>query len=114
MITGYQGNFSPNVTATIPINTQLSSEIKLGGFVLSGIFLPSALTGTSITFQAATASGGTYVDVYNSSGQLSYTVAASRYVAIDPKDFQGIAFLKIKSGSSETAARTLICSLKGL
>jgi hypothetical protein len=91
-----------------------SAEIITNGMSLCGLLLPAALTGTAITFEASDVSGGTYLPVYNSTGQVSYTVAANRYVAIDPKDFQGIQFLKIKSGSAEGAARTIICSLKGI
>lgn len=114
MITGYQGQLNPSVSAVIANGAQLSGAIPTGGFALEGIFVPSSFTGVALTFQASTTLGGTYVDVYNSAGQVSYTAAPSRYIAIDAKDFQGIAFLKIKSGSAEGAARTLICSLKGL
>lgn len=114
MITGYQGYLNPDLSVTIDISTQLSSEIVTGGFQLCGFILPAAFTGTAITFQVSNTSGGTYVDLYNSAGQVSYTVAPSRYVAVDPKDFQGVKYLKLKSGSSEAAARTIICSMKGI
>lgn len=91
-----------------------SGAISTAGLSLVGIKLPAAFTGTTLTFTACDTLGGTYVPVYNSAGVVSYTVAASRYVAIDPKDFQGISFLKIVSGSAEGAARTLVCSLKGI
>lgn len=86
----------------------------ISGFSLVGISLPAALTGTALTFTVCNTLAGTYVPLYNAAGVVSYTVAASRYVAIDPKDFQGVAYLKIVSGSAEGAARTLICSLKGI
>jgi hypothetical protein len=93
---------------------QESAAIQTHGLSLCGIQLPAAFTGTAVTFEACDTVGGTYLPVYNAGGQVSYTVAASRYIAIDPKDFYGIQFLKIKSGSAEAAARTLICSLKGI
>jgi hypothetical protein len=114
MITGYQGFFNSAQNVTIANGAQLSSEINTGGMALVGLYLPAALTGTAITFQASSTSGGTYLDVYNSAGQVSYTVAPSRYIAIDPKDFQGMIYLKLKSGSAEGAARTITVSLKGL
>lgn len=114
MITGYQGYLNPGQSVSIANGLQLSGVITTGGFALAGIYMPAAFTGTALTFQACSTVNGTYLDVYNSAGQVSYTVSTSRYIAIDPKDFQGIAFLKIKSGSAEGGARTLICSLKGL
>jgi hypothetical protein len=114
-VSGYQGLSNPGVAAVIPISTALSAAIPTGGMSLVGIFLPAALTGTTISFQACDTLAGTYVDVKSSTSGtlLSYTVAAGTYCAIDPKDFHGIQFLKIKSGSTELAARTLICTLKG-
>lgn len=111
--TGYQGNFNPNGTATIAISTQQSSTVNCAGFVLCGILLPATFTGTALTFYACNTSSGTFQQIYNSSGPVSYTVAGGQYIAIDPKDFQGVNFLQIKSGSSEAAARTLVLSLKG-
>ena len=91
-----------------------SAVITTEGLSLCGILFPAAFTGTTVTFLACDTLGGTYVPVYNSAGAVSYTVAQGRYVAIDPKDFYGIQFLKIVSGSSEAAGRTIICSLKGI
>lgn len=113
MITGYQGNFNPGLVATIPISTQISNPIPLSGFALCGIIMPAAFTGTSITFTACNTISGTYLPVFNASGAVTYTVAANQYQAIDPKDFQGIQFLIIKSNSSEAAARSLALSLRG-
>jgi|WetSurMetagenome_2_1015567.scaffolds.fasta_scaffold219111_1 hypothetical protein len=113
MISGYQGILN-TVSASIANGGTESSALNLKGFSLAGIFMPAAFTGTAISFKASTAIDGTFEPVYNSSGAVSYTVAASRYVAIDPKDFQGIQFLKVVSGSAEGAARTLTLSLKGL
>lgn len=114
MISGYQGQFNPSLSVTIANGQTASSAISGGGMVLCGINIPAAFTGTTITFTVSSSLAGTYNPLYNSSGQVSYTVAPSRYVAIVPQDFAGVAFFKIVSGSSEGAARTLICSMKGL
>lgn len=90
-----------------------SEVIKTEGLSLCGIYFPAAFSGTAVTFLACDTEGGTYLPVYVAAGALSYTVAQGHYVAIDPKDFQGINFLKIKSGSTEGAARTLTCMMKG-
>lgn len=113
-LSGYQGNFAPGASASIANGLQNSSVIATGGMALTGIFLPAAFTGTALTFLACALVGGTYVPVCKSDGSpLSYTVAQGTYVAIDPRDFQGIPFLKIVSGSAEGGARTLTCTLKG-
>lgn len=96
------------------MSTAESAAIAMNGFDLVGIEFPTTFTGTTVTFEMSSAIDGTYVPVYNSSGQVSYTIAQARYYAIDPKDLQGVQFLKIKSGSTEGAARTLLLSLKGL
>lgn len=111
---GYQGEFIVSST-TIPISTTETAAIPLNGFNLVGIYFPAAFTGTAITFEACDTLAGTYLVVKSttSGSSLSYTVAQGTYAAIDPKDFYGINFLKIKSGSTEIAARTLVISLKG-
>lgn len=111
---GYQGNFNPNLSSVIAISTQISTVIECGGLVLCGILLPAAFTGTALTFQASV-DGTNFFPVHSTTSgtSLSYTVAQGQYCAIDPKDFYGINYLIIKSGSSEVAARTLIVSLKG-
>lgn len=114
MISGYQGQLNPNLSVTIANGQTVSALITTGGFSLCGILLPAAFTGTTLTFLVCNTAGGTFQPLYNSAGAVSYTVAASRYIAIDPKDFAGVAFLKIVSGSAEGALRTLVCSMKGL
>ena len=112
-VTGYQGNFNANYQAVIAASGTTTGAIACAGFVLCGILVPAAFTGTALTFTMCNTVGGTYVPVKNSSGAVSYTVAQGNYYAIDPNDFYGVNFLKIVSGSTEGSARTLICSLKG-
>lgn len=70
------------------------------------ILTPAALTGTSMTFQASL-DGTNFYDLYNGSTQYSVTVAASRYIALNPDVFQGVAFIRLVSGSSEAASRDI-------
>lgn len=111
---GYEGSLEPAVPITIANGQTDSSAIPTGGFTLCGLFLPAAFTGASISFLASS-DGVTYVPVRSTTSGtlLSYTVTVSTYLSIDPKDFQGIAFLKIKSASAEGGARSLVASLKG-
>lgn len=101
-------------TTTIANAGTTSAAISTKGLSLVGIQFPTTFTGTTVTFTMSDTVDGTYVPVYNASGAVSVTIAQARYYALDPKDFQGILFLKIVSGSSEGGARTLKLSLKGM
>jgi hypothetical protein len=115
MINGYQGNFLPAVPCAIANSGTVSAAITMNGMSLCGIKLPAAFTGTALTFQVCDTLAGSYVALKKADGSsLSYTVAQGTYVAIDPKDFYGVQFLKIVSGTTETGARTLLLALKGL
>lgn len=95
-------------TTTIANGATESAAINLRDFTLCGIFLPAAFTGASVTFLAASTLAGTYVEVQDGDGAaISRTVAASKFIPIDPVDFLGVKFLKIKSASAEAALRTL-------
>ncbi len=111
---GYQGNFNPAAPAVIALNGTVSAAIHLGGLVPCGILLPAAFTGVALTFQASV-DGITYVVLKSTTSgtSLSYTVAQGTFCAVDPKDFYGVNYLKIVSGSSEGAARTLNVALRG-
>jgi len=111
-----QGRLISGVPVVIANGGTASAAISLAGMSLVGIQFPAAFTGTTVTFTASDAVAGTYVVVKTGTGgsSLSYTVAQGTFAAIDPKDFQGMSFLKIVSGSAEGGARTLLVSLKGI
>jgi hypothetical protein len=98
----------------IPSASATSAPITTHGLNLVGLQMPSSLTSTSITFAVSSTLNGTYVPLYNSSGQVSYTVAASRYISINPSDFNGVYYFEVIMGSTEAAARTLTASMKGI
>ncbi len=113
-ITGYKSQFEPSVPVVVANGQQISATLYTGGFGVVGIFLPAALTSTTLTFLGCATSGGTFLPVYNSSGLVSYTVAQGRYVSINSLDLQGLAYIQINMGSAEGAARTLNVALKGV
>lgn len=78
----------------------------LGGRTLVGVTIPAGLEGTTLTFTVATALGGTYNTLQTAAGAYSITVAASRYVALDPNVFAGVRFVKPVLGA-QTGAITL-------
>lgn len=95
-------------TAVIASGQTTSGAIDLVGTALVGLFMPSAFTGTAVTFTAAATLTGTYLAVTDSTGAaVSATVAASKYVALSPTTFAGLRYVKLVSGSSEGADRTI-------
>jgi hypothetical protein len=95
-------------TITVASNATTSAEVDLGGTNIVGLQMPAAFTGTTVTFLVATASGGTYQPLVDGAGSaVSKTVAASKYVGIDPTLFRGVRFVKLVSGSSEGADRAI-------
>jgi hypothetical protein len=115
ILSGYQANFSPIGSTTILISTTTSAPIYLKGFQLTGIVIPAAFTGTSITFLASL-DGVTYNVLKNTYGAttVSYAVAPNEFLAVLPVDFAGVNYLKIVSSASEVAQRTLNFSTRGL
>ena len=93
-----------DATTNIASGATTSSEIDLSGTTICGIYIPSAFTGTGLTFSASTVSGGTFVSIRDGAGNaISKTIAAGQY----PTDFVGVRFLQIVSNATEAAARTL-------
>ncbi|MGL4558966.1 MAG: hypothetical protein ACRCV5_15810 [Afipia sp.] len=99
------------VAVTLPAGTT-TGAIDLGNDTLVGIRFPTTFTGTTVTFTASESLEGTYVGLYNASGAVSYTIAQARFYVLNPADFRGVRFLKVVSGSSEGADRTLYLTLK--
>lgn len=101
--------------ATIPNGSSTSNEIDLRYQALMGLHMPAAFTGTTITFTASNTAGGTFNPVYKDDGtQYSVTVATNRAIAIDYTKLAGFRFIKLVSGSTEGATRTIPLGLKPL
>lgn len=102
--------------AAIAIGQTVGAAFPTAGLSLVGLMMPAAFTGTAISFQACNTLGGTFLPVTSgvAGAALSYVVAASKYVAIDPLDFAGIQFLKLVSNGAEAANRSIVCSMKGI
>lgn len=105
--------------AVISSGGSLSPAVALGARVIHGILMPTGWDAAALTFQASV-DGTTFFDIYSSAGtELSYTVAASRYIPIDPTLWRAINLIKVRSGTSgaavnQTADRTISLILKPL
>lgn len=85
--------------------------------VLVGIELPSALTGTSFSFEISNDQGTTYVPIYKDGTLYSVTVGTSRYVELHPDAMKGSVggpttsptYIKAVSGAGggEAESRTI-------
>lgn len=103
-------------TVTIANGASVSSAADLGDTVLCGVISPAAWTAAAITFEASL-DGVTWFpmrttagEVTIATGQISATEA--RYLAVNPADFRGVEWVRIRSGVSgsfvnQGAARTL-------
>ena len=92
-----------------------SSGTKSGAVIVANdtqpvaLDMPAAFTGTAVTFEASTDGGTTFNAVMEVGGAAAYsvTVAASKFVPLDPRVFAGVGAFKVVSGSAEGAERTV-------
>lgn len=95
--------------ATIASGQTVSGAVDLEGCALVGAFLPATLDGTALTFLACDTAGGTYLPVHDADGdEVTATVAASRYLILDPADFAGVRYLKLEMGTAQSTTDTTI------
>jgi hypothetical protein len=100
-------NLSLTGTVTIASGGTVSQTFTAeGGRTVLAVLTPTALTGTSLKFQAST-DGNNFFALYNGATEYSVTVADSRYIALNTEVMAGVRHLKVVSGSSEAALRTI-------
>lgn len=96
-------NILKNNDLTIASGASLSSALSLDTQRVIAISMPATWTTANLTFQASS-DGTTYKDIYLEDGtELNYSASASRYILCKPVHFAGVKFLKLRSGTSETA-----------
>jgi hypothetical protein len=96
-----------NFTATIAASGTISEGVFIDGYRVSDIFCP-VTTGTAITFEVST-DGSTWVDYKNTSNALvtvTKTAGSASSHQFPAGQFEGIQWVKVKSGSTEASART--------
>lgn len=112
-VTDYQVN-----TIVIANGQTTSDFIPLYGNDLVGLQIPASWDGGNITIMGSYANDGTYVDVYDSNGNIvTVTVGgASRIVSLTGTFLQAVAnipFIKLKAASAVGANRTIYITSKG-
>lgn len=92
-----------NLNATIASSASLSSPADLSGTTLCGYIMPASWTSADITFQASI-DGSTYYDLHDNFGnEVNHSVAAGKFITLNPADFACVRYLKIRSGTSAAA-----------
>lgn len=98
------------LTDKVTISTgTTSTAFTLQGTIPLAIVTPAGLASTSLTFQCSL-DGSSFYDLYNGSSAYSLTVAASRYISLNPDVFEGIRYIRIVTGLSETSKDIYIVS----
>lgn len=101
-----------DLTVAIADSGTVSTPADLNGTTLCGVFIPAGLDNTTLAFQACDTIDGTYLSVIDGAGSaISKTVAASRYLPLDPALFLGIRYLRLVTGA-QTGAVTLTLATK--
>lgn len=96
-----------DASVTISSGSTTSGAFATEGLGVVALIMPSAFTGTTMSFTGSN-DGATYNALYNTSGTaLSITVAAGRNILFSPGDLVGIRFIKLVSGSTEGADRSI-------
>lgn len=106
-----------DLTTTIAVGQTDSTAIDLNGLELVGLFIPSNLTATSISLQAAQASNGTYVTVQDGYGvTYSMVVSTSKYIPISNFNVvAGLRFIKLTAAATQTSSdATITLALRAL
>lgn len=101
-----------SVDAVIPAGaTGLSGVVDLGYGVLQGFIMPGTWIAAALTFQASL-DGENFYNLYDNGTEVNMTVGVDRFVQLDPVKWQGIRYLKLRSGTAatpvnQTASRTI-------
>ncbi len=102
----YQQTVIDLIQVTIASSGDTSTAAVLHGTTIAGIYI-GTFTGTEISFEASF-DGSTFFTVHDGLGvALTRDVASDIYLPLDPANFYGIRFIKVKSNLAEVAERTL-------
>jgi hypothetical protein len=103
MFNSSAGSRPIELLSTIASGQSLSDIVDVGSKTLLGIIMPSAWTAANLTIQVST-DGTNFYDVYDGLGtEKTITAAANRYIIIDPTDFVGAKYIKVRSGTAAAA-----------
>lgn len=93
-----------------------SAAINLNGQTPTGLRVPAGLASTSLTFEVSDSLAGTYTQLRDTSNNaLSITTSntAAQY-ALNPANFAGVDFIRIKTGSNEASNPVFQLIVRGI
>lgn len=94
-------------TVIIASGQTASATIDCRKQQLVGFYTPAALTGTTWSLQSSH-DGVNFFTALDEGDTYSKPMAASRYISVKPSLTAGMQFVKIVSGSTEAAQRSLV------
>lgn len=99
----------PALESTIASGATQGSRISVSvpSEPIFAIETPDQLTGTALTFQYTPDNGTTWKQVFKEGSAYSLTVAANRFIVVDPVVFKGLTQIRPVSGSTELGARVI-------
>jgi hypothetical protein len=98
-------------TVTVANGATTSDAADLNGLLLCGVVLPAEADGTTLGFSVSTDNSTFYTLRNASTGtDISYTVTASRAVALDPSLFAAFRYVKaVLASQTGATVVTLAC-----
>lgn len=90
-------------TATIANGESLSGAVVIQNAAVVGIIMPAEWTAAPLTLQGS-ADGAAFADLYDPFGaEIVIAAAASRHIVIPPASLNGLAAIKLRSGTAGAA-----------
>lgn len=96
---------------TLAVGQTVTPELNIPGEEIVGFAFDANLTGTTITFTAAIAKGGTFLGVNDNTAAISLTVAASKYRGLSQDERSKLRCLenfKITAGATQLTNPSVI------
>lgn len=90
-------------------NTSNLVNMQLNRIPLA-VSVPNPMTSTSLTFETSNDNGATFVPIFYEGTQYSVAIVVgqARHVALDRRAFEGVRNVRVRTGSTEGAGRTLL------
>lgn len=103
-----------SLTVDIDVDADLTNAAPCDGFSFGMLWIPSNFDGTQIKFHTCSTKTGTYLPLIDDSGSdVTYTVAASKCIALPPEIF-GAAYFKIETVTDQSTSDTVFAvQMKG-
>jgi hypothetical protein len=98
---------SQDAVVTVAADNNTSATVDLGSRVLIGLITPASLTSTAVTFNVSddNSTFRTFRDTANANFSVVVD-GTSRQYFFNERDFKGVRYVQVETGSAEGADRT--------